>query len=166
MIKLSAPTCSTARLSPIFPHFGRSIVLFLFPRRKFSFTIPLLRPHRFPKFLLLYCLRTGAGKCPSTNTSATNAKANSRKSSLTDSRRSPAQSVPAERPPFSSRSLVPLSPAARRSPPLDPQVEVAPAVAAAAAATESATLIANSFFFSSFAVGSSAPASCKGARGL
>src|ERR1051326_6495873 len=75
-------------------------------------------------------------ECPSTNTSATTASPNSKRSSSTASRKSPAPSVPAKEPPSNFLSSAPPYPAAPPNPPPALQAEEA-AAAAVAAATKS-----------------------------
>jgi len=88
------------------------------------------------KIAIIKASRKGTSACPSTNTSATTANLNSKKSSSTVSRKSPVPSAPAKKPRSSFPSLAPPSPAAQQNPPPAPQAAEAVA-AAVAAATDS-----------------------------
>src|SRR4030095_10553492 len=118
-------------------HFAPRIVARLSSQRKFSFKIPVLACGSPTCALLLYCFRNRRAKqCPSTNTSATIVNLNSKKSSSIVSRKSPAPTAPAKRPPSSFLSLVQRWPAAPPNPPPAPLAVAASAAAVAAAATD------------------------------
>src|SRR5262249_12047240 len=75
-------------------------------------------------------------RCQSTNTSATIAKLNSKKSSSTANRKSPAPTALREKPPSSFLSSVRPSQAAPPNPPPVPLAEAVPAAAAGVAVTK------------------------------